>query len=331
MFKEHRETSWVTVRCNKFEAMAMRMPRDEPHVTESMNGSLSVESQISGYSFETACDPEKTPKKCSTQCWWDFPSTEKHCAKQNGAIPCFISNSDILQGKTMGPAHPTRQLSRLGTTDYERQNLNVDFELGRDIVQYLRSVEHIMIYDSSNCLQKHDISAKVRSRMIDWKIEVLTNFKCDDQTFFISVNLMDRYLKLKGNAAQTLAVSELHILGVTCMFIASKFEDIYPLKMKTMHEKIAYEKLQINDIKELELDNITPSNSNRHNTNTTTKTGTSSKAWSKHQIIPDVQDSSPTFLFLISLLESYFDLEILASRLNYYPNKSSWNWSQCGC
>lgn len=38
------------------------------------------------------------------------------------------------------------------------------------------------------------------------------------------------------------------------MFIASKFEDIYPLKMKTVHEKIAHKKLEINRIKELELD-----------------------------------------------------------------------------
>ena len=89
--------------------------------------------------------------------------------------------------------------------------------------------------------------------MIDWMVEVLTNFKCDDQTFFLAVNLMDRYMKLKGNAAQSIAVSGLHILGVTVMFIASKFEDIYPLKMKTMHEKIAHKKLQISEIKKLEL------------------------------------------------------------------------------
>ena len=79
--------------------------------------------------------------------------------------------------------------------------------------------------------------------MIDWMVEVLTNFKCDDQTFFLSVNMMDRYMKLKGNAMQNIAVNELHILGVTCMFVASKYEDIYPLKMKTMHEKIAHKKL----------------------------------------------------------------------------------------
>jgi hypothetical protein len=68
-------------------------------------------------------------------------------------------------------------------------------------------------------------------------IEVLTNFKCDDQTFFLSVSLMDRYFK--GCAG------DLHITGVTCMFVASKFEDIYSLKMKTVFEKIAHQKIEI--------------------------------------------------------------------------------------
>ena len=31
--------------------------------------------------------------------------------------------------------------------------------------------------------------------MVDWMIEVLTNFKCDDLTFFLAVSLMDRYFK----------------------------------------------------------------------------------------------------------------------------------------
>lgn len=37
------------------------------------------------------------------------------------------------------------------------------------------------------------------------------------------------------------------------MFIASKFEDIHPLKMKTVHEKIAHKKLSIEDIKGVEM------------------------------------------------------------------------------
>jgi len=82
-------------------------------------------------------------------------------------------------------------------------------------------------------------------------IEVLTNFKCDDQTFFIAVSLQDRFFK---GCPQVKEVSDLHLCGVTCMFIASKYEDIYPLKMKTVYEKIAHQKLEIKAIKNLELE-----------------------------------------------------------------------------
>ena len=38
------------------------------------------------------------------------------------------------------------------------------------------------------------------------------------------------------------------------MFIASKYEDYSPIKMKIVYEKIAHQKLKIEDIKKLELD-----------------------------------------------------------------------------
>ncbi len=87
--------------------------------------------------------------------------------------------------------------------------------------------------------------------MVDWMIEVLTNFKCDDQTFFLSVSLIDRFFK---NKQETKEVGDLHIIGVTCMFVASKYEDIYPLKMKMVYEKIAHKKLPIEKIKGLEME-----------------------------------------------------------------------------
>ena len=63
-------------------------------------------------------------------------------------------------------------------------------------------------------------------------VEVMTNFRCDDQTFFIALSLMDRYFAIKPLSAE---VSELHVTGVASLFIASKYEDIYPLKMKDVY------------------------------------------------------------------------------------------------
>jgi len=62
---------------------------------------------------------------------------------------------------------------------------------------------------------------------------------------------MDRFFK---NTPLPKEVSDLHLTGVTAMFVASKFEDIIPLRMKTVHEKIAHKKLDIQKIKAVELD-----------------------------------------------------------------------------
>ena len=127
--------------------------------------------------------------------------------------------------------------------------MNVRYELGSDIDKYLREFE--CEFDTSNAFGLHEINTSLRARMIDWMIEVLTNFKCDDQTFFLAVGLLDRYFKGCKVKKQ---VGDLHLTGVTCMFVASKFEDIYPLKMKTVFEKIAHQKLEISKIKNTELE-----------------------------------------------------------------------------
>ena len=114
---------------------------------------------------------------------------------------------------------------------------------------YTRELE--LQHLTNDSLMKHKITPALRARMIDWMIEVLTNFKCDDQTFFLAVSLLDRYFKAK---TETREISDLHIIGVTAMFIASKYEDIYPLKMRMVFEKIAHKKLAIEEIKALELD-----------------------------------------------------------------------------
>lgn len=169
------------------------------------------------------------------------PVTEK--------MECLITNSAILAGQVMnGSLHPSRGLSRKETTDEQRQNINVRHELNEDIDKYLRWYEEQV--DVQGCLDRHKITAALRARMVDWMIEVLTNFRCDDQTFFLACSLMDRFFK---NCSSRKEVADLHVIGVTSMFIASKFEDIYPLKMKTVYEKIAHRKLDISRIKELEL------------------------------------------------------------------------------
>ena len=51
---------------------------------------------------------------------------------------------------------------------------------------------------------------------------------------------MDRYFE---KSKRVLKVDELHNIGVTCMFIASKYEDITPLFMQTIIDKVTHGKM----------------------------------------------------------------------------------------
>ena len=92
----------------------------------------------------------------------------------------------------------------------------------------------------------------MRTRMVDWMIEVLSNYHCDESTYFESINLMDRYFKECELKNQVLQPAELHLIGVTSMFIASKYQDIYPLRLKIVQDKIAHNKLTCQEIKNKE-------------------------------------------------------------------------------
>jgi hypothetical protein len=100
-----------------------------------------------------------------------------------------------------------------------------------------------------DCLMNHKITERMRTRMVDWMIEVLTNYKCDEHTFFLAVNLMDRYFK---STQKSLNPNDLHGIGIAAMFMASKFYDVYPLRLKIVYEKIAHKKLTSEEIKNQE-------------------------------------------------------------------------------
>ena len=103
-------------------------------------------------------------------------------------------------------------------------------------------VDQELCYTTNGCLQRHKVTSTLRAKMIDWMLEVLNAYKQEDQTFFLAVSIHDRYLKC---AAKELVPTDLHLIGVTCMFIASKYEDYRPLKMQEMFKNICKEQYSI--------------------------------------------------------------------------------------
>ena len=66
------------------------------------------------------------------------------------------------------------------------------------------------------------------------------------------MTLLDRFFK---NARNPLQASDLHLSGIAAMFLASKYEDVVPLLMRTIVNKIGHGKFTGRQVgaKELEI------------------------------------------------------------------------------
>lgn len=67
-----------------------------------------------------------------------------------------------------------------------------------------------------------DINEKMRAMLVDWLIDVHFKFKLKADTLFLTIWLIDRYLYQKK-----IHRNKLQLLGVTCMLISCKYEEIY--------------------------------------------------------------------------------------------------------
>lgn len=62
---------------------------------------------------------------------------------------------------------------------------------------------------------------------------------------------MDRYFK---ESQGQLKSKDLHLTGLTTMYIASKYEEVIPLLMKTLLMKIGHSKFTLEQVQEKELE-----------------------------------------------------------------------------
>ena len=68
-----------------------------------------------------------------------------------------------------------------------------------------------------------EINQAMRAILCDWLVEVAEEYNMASQTLFLAINYIDRFLSL-----MVVGKSQLQLVGVACMFIAAKFEELSP-------------------------------------------------------------------------------------------------------
>lgn len=107
------------------------------------------------------------------------------------------------------------------------------------------------IPDMSNTLVRTRIDSFVRGRLIGWIVEVLENLKkpFNYSEVFRTILIMDLYLK---HYTQLLEDENMHIIGVTSMFISSKYETNAHLNATELTQIACHKKFENEEIFALE-------------------------------------------------------------------------------
>lgn len=62
------------------------------------------------------------------------------------------------------------------------------------------------------------LQPRMRAILLDWLIEVCEVYKLHRETYYLTVDYLDRYLTAKKNVSK----SQLQLIGITCLFVAAK-------------------------------------------------------------------------------------------------------------
>lgn len=103
----------------------------------------------------------------------------------------------------------------------DHENPQLVSEYVNDIYQYMRKMErHLCIRPAF--LEGAEITARMRSILVDWLCQVHHRFHLLQETLYLTVAILDRYLQQKS-----VSRNKLQLVGVTAMLLASKYEEMF--------------------------------------------------------------------------------------------------------
>lgn len=90
-----------------------------------------------------------------------------------------------------------------------------------EILEYMKQLEVKTQPNPSYMDQQKELEWRMRGVLVDWLLEVHTRFSLLPETFYLTINIIDRFL-----SAKVVQLDRLQLVGVTAMFIASKYEEV---------------------------------------------------------------------------------------------------------
>ncbi|XP_061355735.1 G2/mitotic-specific cyclin-2-like [Gastrolobium bilobum] len=172
----------------------------------------------------------------------------------DNAVPIFVKHTEAMLDEI-------DRIEEIEMEDMDEPVMDIDacdrndplavVEYIDDIYCFYRKTENSSRASSNYLSSQFDIKEKMRAILIDWLIEVHYKFELLEETLFLTVNLIDRFME-----RQAVIRKKLQLVGVTAMLIACKYEEVsVPTvedfilitdKAYTRNEVLKMEKLMVN-------------------------------------------------------------------------------------
>ncbi|QCE16947.1 G2/mitotic-specific cyclin-2-like [Vigna unguiculata] len=174
----------------------------------------------------------------------------------DNAVPDFVKHTEAMLDEI-------DRIEEVEMEDVQEPVLDIDacdrtdplavVEYIDDIYSLYKKIEDSSCVSPNYMTNQFDINERMRAILVDWLIEVHYKFELLEETLFLTVNLIDRFLE-----RQAMIRKKLQLVGVTAMLIACKYEEVsVPTvedfilitdKAYTRDEVLAMEKLMMNSL-----------------------------------------------------------------------------------
>ena len=156
----------------------------------------------------------------------ETPATENEPPKQKTVITERITETKkeiIIEAPKEAQVEVKQAFSEavadLDAEDYADPLMVAEYVV--EIFDYLKVLEEATMPNPDYMEHQDRLEWHLRGVLVDWLIEVHTRFHLLAETMFLAVNIIDRFL-----STRVVELEKLQLVGVTAMFIASKYEEV---------------------------------------------------------------------------------------------------------
>ncbi|WMV27826.1 hypothetical protein MTR67_021211 [Solanum verrucosum] len=144
----------------------------------------------------------------------------------NSAVPMFVQHTEAMMEEIDRmdeeiEMEDAEDWSIVDIDSPDKKNSLAVVEYIDDIYAYYKKAEIVSCVPPNYMEQQFDINERMRGILIDWLIEVHYKFELLEETLYLTVNLIDRFL-----AVQSVIRKKLQLVGITAMLLACKYEEV---------------------------------------------------------------------------------------------------------